>query len=98
MLAPNVVSLASLISWLRTKDPEESYRYSDVHHCVFAQYLAHHGLPYGHHARGQPFARLHEKYMQVAQPPGSCPYNSMWTFGQALERALQMQENSNVHQ
>lgn len=92
MLAPNVVSLPSLISWLRTMDPEERYLFTDIRKCVFAQYLEHHGYPHGHPQRGEPFEQLHTRYILIARPKNSGPEYSS-TFGQALERALQMQEN-----
>lgn len=35
----NAPSLSSFESWLETKDPSQSYRYSDCTNCAVAQYL-----------------------------------------------------------
>lgn len=104
MLAPNIVSLPSLISWLRTKDPEEAYDYSSHTTCCFAQYLDHRGCPYLSQERLVLFEQLHKRYMDVANPIRGLqpqPHDQArghprlgWTFGKALERALQMQEAS----
>lgn len=93
MLAPNVVSLPSLISWLRTKEPSEAYIFPSYYNCAFTQYLAHCGYDVRTPDGWKLFEQLHERYLPVVHVGEA----ASWTFGQALERALQM-EDGHVHQ
>lgn len=45
MLLPAAPTLEGLIEWLRTKDPNEEYCYSDNEGCLIFQFLRHMGHP-----------------------------------------------------
>jgi hypothetical protein len=87
MLARNPNSLLSLVAWLKTKDPDESYNFSCTNgECLFSQYLSqsfgYDPDPVDAHTNG-PWVALHLHYFSVArQVP--------WTFGAALTRAEAM--------
>jgi hypothetical protein len=84
MLARNPTSLLSLIAWLKTKNPNESYKFSCTQGtCLFSQYL---NQSFGYDPdpvdayTNQPWVMLHQNYVRVASL-------TPWTFGAALKRA-----------
>jgi hypothetical protein len=84
MLARNPASLLSLVAWLKTKDPAESYFFQCTNgKCLFSQYLnqvfGYNPDPVDPRTHG-PWTLLHQCYVTVAS-------DSPWTFGAALKRA-----------
>jgi hypothetical protein len=84
MLARNPVSLLSLVAWLKTKDPAQSYPFRCTDgKCLFSQYL---NQAFGYDPdpvdadTSAPWRRLHHHYFSVAS---QTPH----TFGAALIRA-----------
>ncbi len=84
---PPIVSLEGLIAWLRSKDPNESYRFSDCDNCLFAQYMRAYGL-YANDGGSslEIWGELHRRFTLSAT--GRHAANPAQTFGAALERAL----------
>jgi hypothetical protein len=85
MLARNPVSLLSIIAWLQTKDPNESYQFCNTDgSCLFSQYLVSLGYPRNPSTMDtemfEIWRQLHAKFCYVAQ-------GLPWTFGAALTRA-----------
>lgn len=83
-----ILSLDGLIDWLRTKDPNEYYRYTDTKGCLLFQYIKACGLPV--HSVGDNYwrdietRREHHFDRVLNDVAGADPH----TFGGALERAI----------
>jgi hypothetical protein len=69
-------NLPSLIEWLKTKDPDETYLWSSVSLCVFAQYSQHLGVT--HNAVMQAIGAT--VYFNIGRGDYSDKQND-WTFG-----------------
>ena len=89
-IKPDVCNIATLISWLETKNPNESYDYCDNRECLLGQYLSAHGYK-------RPSVRLNnadfldgetiempEIFRDIAIGDG---LRSGWNFAAALKRA-----------
>jgi hypothetical protein len=90
---PTVLSLDTLIAWLRTKNPAESYAYVDGSECLLFQYLKAHGFPvryvtafgawYDHEGALHRTSRAFY-HIAIGHP----------TFGAALQRASEQEEQN----
>lgn len=88
MPTKNPLALTSLIAWLETKDPNETYSFLSCNHCLNAQYMRH--LGYTRPELNISMWRdLHSKgFVTIAS-------GRPWTFGAALERARRDQCHGN---
>jgi len=80
----DILALPTLIAWLETKNPNESYNFDDCKGgCLFSQYIVAHGIPYNLYGPAPEWLALHDLYGPIA-----CAYPiSRQTFGAALTRA-----------
>jgi hypothetical protein len=85
-------SLASLVLWLETKDPEESYTYNRSHDCMCAQYYKAKGY-WMVHVGVTSFS--HGLFGRGELPPhfNDIAIDTPHTFGAALERARDWQKH-----
>jgi hypothetical protein len=84
------MSLDNLIAWLETKNPVESYHFTDSSQCMLAQWVRHLDPEakemkvaynsYVYQVHGQIVDFKHTAFVRVAS-------NQTNTFGEALERA-----------
>jgi hypothetical protein len=86
----DVWSVASLVAWLKTKDPTEVYPYIDGERCLLAQYFNDMGMQVYYVFAGDVvfksvplgFVLLPWEFQRIAYP-----YGREGTFGAALGRA-----------
>ena len=82
----DVHSLSSLITWLKTKDPEEMYKYVSSSNCLLAQYYRDKGFKAVHVTPDEVgygiwhWKKLPDHFNDIAG-------DGAYTFGAALERA-----------
>ena len=82
----DVHSLSSLIRWLKTKDPEESYEYTSSRNCLLAQYYRAKG--YSKAMVDPECVRLSVfKWQDLPEHFNAIAREGEETFGAALERA-----------
>lgn len=78
------IYLKDIIAWLKTKDPNERFKWNDYRGgCLFSQFMRHIGYEPSTH--GELWNELHKKYQHIADADGE--YS---TFGEALARAESM--------
>ena len=80
-------TLPDIIEWLRTKPPREKYNYYEATKCLAAQYYeARTGkvVRFGYFDDGKDYAEWTEPLHTIA-------LDQPWTFGAALQRALDAQ-------
>jgi hypothetical protein len=87
----NPFELSTLIAWLKTKEPDEMYCYTEAGSCLLSKYFHENGFPkfhcgptMGHWYRNVGDGRLPKHFNSIARGNGA-PRD--WTFGKALKRA-----------
>ena len=76
----NIFSVAGLIAWLETQDPETEYDYNDCSgNCLMGRYAR---------AMGTNFTVLHGHFFDNGNLGLAC--STPWTYGAALARAKAM--------
>lgn len=84
---PDVFSTVALRDWLRTQDPKRVYCYTDVGHCLIAQYLTAAGIAFqsvgGYGEWSDASGATHQSGDDLHQIAIGRPR----TFGAALSRA-----------
>ena len=82
-------TLEALIAWLETKEPEEMYCYTSNGHCLIAQYLEHHNIPF-EGVVGDGY--YYDKNLNRHKTPfHQIAVTKPRTFGAALQRAIDEQ-------
>lgn len=94
----NKPSLDSLIAWLETKNPTESYNFQDCNgKCLIGQYMASIGVDWGYYPLGSasPYAQMLEKLSRASghRFQNAVAWNLPRTFGAALARAKAFKAN-----
>ena len=82
------MSLGSLISWLETKPPHETYKYSNCYRCLLGQYFAAKG--FREIVVGVSAVGLNGRSRPLPTGFNAIAADGMHTFGAALERAKAM--------
>lgn len=85
VLHPELRELRELHDFLASKDPQESYDWSSIDSCAFAQFRR---LSDCVLVTGRTRA-----YTHIGRGPDPFPRTSHWTFGQALERCREVIAN-----
>jgi len=81
---PDVLSLAGLVAWLETQDPEERYNFMNFEGmCLIGQYMAAHGEEWN----CRNYVRFTDTPVGESHRFGSIAVQYPHTFGGALERA-----------
>jgi hypothetical protein len=87
-------SLQDLVSWLETKNPEETYVYYDSENCCLCNFLKSKGVAHPiinrdhwySHTGTQP-VNLPPHFNFIAEGSVFTSLDKRWTYGQALARA-----------
>lgn len=85
MLAPNPVSFAALMSWLRAQDPSTEYEWASCCDCLVGRYLSENNIDRVAVSRfSELFDGDHDAYMAIARGNN---FKTGHTYGEALARA-----------